>query len=353
MANLLVGIVGLPNVGKSTVFNALVSSAKAKVGKYPFTTVEKNMGTVNVPDDALFELAKLENIEKVTPATVEIVDIAGLIKGAHEGEGLGNQFLHYIREVDVILQVVRFFQDEKVPHVHQQIDPQDDIEIVNDELILKDIETLEHRLTREKVSAEEKDILQRFTKELNQGKLASEIEVSEKELPVISQLFLLTGKKQVLLANIGEEDLKNPPLPLSICAKLESDLAQFPWTERQQFLKEYGIAKSAREEIIRAVYEALEVITFYTIAKRKEARAWTIRLGSTSLMAAAKVHTDFAKHFIKVEVINVDELLVHGSHSTGSGQAWNKAHELGKIALHGRDYIVQDGDVIEFKINVG
>lgn len=340
--NLSVGIVGLPNAGKSTVFNALVSSVKAKVGKYPFTTVEKNMGTVNVPDDTLFELAKVENIEKVTPATVEIVDIAGLIKGAHEGEGLGNQFLHYIREVDVILQVVRFFQDENVPHVHQKIDPQDDIEIINDELILKDIETLEHRLTKEKITAEEKAIVERIIKTLNQGKLASEIEISEKESPIISQLFLLTGKKQVLLANMGEEDIKNPPLTLSICAKLESDLSEFPWTERQQFLKEYGISRSAREQIIRAAYEALEKITFYTIAKRKEARAWTLKRGSNALEAAARVHTDFAKRFIKAEVISASELL--------ELRGWNKAKELGKITLHGKDYIVQDGDVIEFKI---
>lgn len=348
--SLSVGIVGLPNVGKSTVFNALVTRAKAKVGQYPFTTVDKNIGSVNVPDETLFDLAKVENIEKVTPAQVEIVDIAGLIKGAHAGEGLGNQFLHHIREVELILHLVRFFQDENIPHVHAKIDPVDDVEIINDELILADLETLDRRLKKEKVSVEEKIVLEKFIRELNAGKLASEVSAKEGELEFVKPINLLTSKKQVLLANIGEVEIKNPPKEikgqptLSICAKLEAELAEFPWTEQQRFLKEYGLSHSAKDQIIKTIYEALDVLTFYTIAKRKEARAWTLRRGQTALDAAGKVHTDFAENFIKAEVISVDELLELGG--------WNKAKEKGKVRLEGRDYLVQDGDVIEFKVGI-
>lgn len=342
--NLSVGIVGLPNAGKSTLFNALVTRPKALTAKYPFTTIDKNIGVVNVPDERLFDLAKVENIEKVTPATLTIVDIAGLIKGAHEGEGLGNQFLHHIREVDVILHVVRFFKDQNVPHVHTRIDPEDDVEIVNDELLLSDIEVLERRLNKEKVTPEEKKIISRFTTELNQGRLASEVATTEEALDVVRPLNLLTLKKQILLANIGEEDLKNPPFPLSICAKLESELSAFPWTEKQRFLKEYGLSVSCRDQIIQAVYAAFETMTFYTIAKGKEAKAWTLRRGQTALMAASEIHTDFARHFIKVEVIGVSELLVHGS--------WLKAKESGKVRLEGREYMVRDGDVLEFKVGI-
>lgn len=346
--NLSVGIVGLPNAGKSTLFNALVTKPMAKVGKYPFTTVDKNVGIVSVPDDVLFELAKIEDIAKVTPATITFIDIAGLIKGAHTGEGLGNQFLHHIREVDLILHVVRFFQDENVPHVHSKIDPMDDIEVINDELILADIESLSKKLEKEKVSVEEKEVIQKFISELNKGKLASNVELSEKELDLIKALNLLTFKKQVLVANISEKDIKNPkkvikdqPI-LSFCAKLEAELAEFPWVEQQRFFKEYGLKSSAKENIITSCYRALDIVTFYTIAKRKEARAWTVKKGTNAITAAGKVHTDFVKHFIKVEAISVEELIKIGS--------WQKAHEKGLITLHGKDYMVQDRDVLEFKV---
>lgn len=346
--NLSVGIVGLPNAGKSTVFNALVTTYKAKVGQYPFTTVDKNVGSVAVPDDMLVRLASLENIGKVTPTTITVVDIAGLIKGAHEGEGLGNQFLHHIREVDVILHVVRFFTDNDVPHVHQAIDPEDDLEIVNDELILADIETLDKRMKKEKVAEEERVVLSRLSGQLDKGVLANEVSLSEHELGFVKPVNLLTLKNQVLLANISESDVKNPQKEvkgkrlLSICAKLEAELAEFPWTEKQRFLKEYGLSHTAKDAIIKGVYEALDVLTFYTIAKRKEARAWTLPKGLQAIDAAGKVHTDFAKHFIKAEVISAKELLTIGN--------WYKAKETGKIHLEGRDYIVQDGDVIEFKV---
>lgn len=346
--NLSVGIVGLPNAGKSTVFNALVMMPRAKTGKYPFTTVEKNVGVVHVPDDVLVDVATMENIAKVTPASITFIDIAGLIKGAHTGEGLGNQFLHHIREVDLILHVVRFFKDENVPHVHAQVDPIDDIEIINDELLLSDLATLDKRLTREKVISEEREVVQKFINALNKGQLASTMAVSEKELSIIRHLTLLTAKKQILLANIGEEDINNPQKEIgdrslvTMCARLEAELVQFPWTEQQRFFKEYGLAKSAKEKVIGACYHALDIVTFYTIAKHKEARAWPIKRGASAVEAAGKIHTDFAAHFIKAEVIGAKELLaVYG---------WHKAKEAGRVRLEGRDYIVQDGDVVEFKI---
>lgn len=341
--SLSVGIIGLPNVGKSTLFNALVTKPSAKVAAFPFTTIDKNIGVVNVPDETLFKLAVLEGIEKVTPATITFVDIAGLIKGAHEGEGLGNQFLHHIREVDLILHVVRFFRDENVPHVHQKIDPEDDVEIVNDELLLADIATLEKRLQDKKIDAKEKQVLQKYIEKLNQGTLARDVSSTDEEKIIIAPLNLLTMKKQFLVANVGEDEIASPSPYLSICARLESELTEFAWTEQQKLLKELGLPKErAKEKIILEAYKALDLVTFYTIAKRKEARAWPIRKGATAIEAAGKVHTDFVKHFVKVEAINVYDLLKIGS--------WHKAHELGKIALHGRDYIVQNQDVLEFKV---
>lgn len=347
--SLKVGIVGLPNAGKSTLFNALVTKPSARVAAFPFTTIDKNIGEVRVPDEILYKLAALEGIEKVTPTTITFVDIAGLIKGAHEGEGLGNQFLHHIHEVDLILHVVRFFRDENVPHVHQKIDPEDDIEIVNDELLLADIATLEKRLQDRKILPYEKQVLQRYIEELNQGTLARDVEFSNEEKAIITPLNLLTMKKQLLVANIGEDEVANPPKEIrgkpvvSICARLESDLTEFPWIEQQRLLKELGLPKErAKEKIILEAYKALDLVTFYTIAKHTEARAWPIKKGATAIEAAGKVHTDFAKHFVKVEAINVLELIGVGS--------WHKAHEEGKIALHGKDYIVQDQDVLEFKV---
>lgn len=343
-----IGIVGLPNAGKSTLFNALVSKYKAAVATHPFTTIEKNVGRVEVPDKTLFALAKIENIGEVVPATITFVDIAGLIKGAHQGEGLGNQFLHHIREVDLILHVIRFFKAENVPHVHLKIDPEEDVVIVNEELLLADLQSLEKRLTKEKTLAEEKAIIQKLIKELNQGKFASQVEVDEKEREFVKSLNLLTAKKQLLVANIGEEDIKNPPKTLngkeilSICAKLEAELEELPWVEAQQFLKTYGLTKTAKERLIIEAYKSLDLVTFYTIAKRRQARAWPLKKGANALQAAAKIHSDFAKHFVKVEAIAAQELLKIGS--------WNKAKELGKISFHGKDYIVADGDVLEFKV---
>lgn len=345
---LKVGIVGLPNAGKSTLFNTLVSHGKAQTAPYPFTTIDKNLGMVEVPDETLFKLAKVENIAKVSPVTIEFVDIAGLIKGAHLGEGLGNQFLHHIREVDLILHLVRFFKNKDVPHVHTEVDPEEDVEVVNEELLFADLETLKRRRDSPKNSEEEKTLIKKLIDNLDKGIPASKIELTDKELELSKPLNLLTFKQQLMVANIGEGDINNPPKQLkgktilTISAKLESELSELPWVEQQKFLKEYGLTKSAKENIILESYRALNIITFYTIAKRQEARAWTLIKGSTALSAAGKIHTDFIKHFVKVEQINSQELIKTNS--------WHKAHELGKILIHGKDYLVQDQDVLEFKV---
>ncbi len=349
---LKVGIVGLPNAGKSTLFNALVEKPKAPTATHPFTTIDKNIGSVNVSDDLLFKLASLENIEKVTPASITFIDIAGLIKGAHQGEGLGNQFLHYIREVDLILHVVRFFENPQVPHVHATIDPEEDLKIVNEELLLADLESLERKLKKEKLSKEEKDLVKYLIKELNQGKMASEIlsQLDDKQQTMVKFYQLLTAKKQIGVANIDESDLNNPRTKINntfllpIAAKFEAELNELPWVEQQKILKDLGLKSSSKTQIIQSCYQNLDLITFYTIAKRTEARAWPIKKGSKAIEAAEKIHSDFAKHFVKVEVIAAQELVKIGG--------WNKAKEIGKIILEGRNYIVKNKDVLEFKISL-
>jgi len=349
-SKLSIGIVGLPNAGKSTLFNALIEKPKAKVAAHPFTTIDKNIGVVNVPDDTLFQLAKIEKIDKMTPTTITFVDIAGLIKGANLGEGLGNQFLSHIREVDLILHLVRFFQDEKVSHVNARIDPKQDMAIVNEELQLADLQTVERKLKQEKTTPEERMILKKCFDQLNQGVSVSNLTLNEKEKYYVNSLNLLTGKKQLIIANIGEEEVESPQKQingqeiLSVCAKLEAELNELSWVEQQKFLKDVGLKISLKDKIIKESYRALDIITFYTIAKRTEARAWTLKRGSTALEAAAKIHTDFAKNFIKAEVINAQELIKIGG--------WHEAHRLGKIILHGKDYEMKDGEVVEFKVNV-
>lgn len=347
---LKVGIVGLPNAGKSTLFNALVVKPKAGVGQHPFTTIEKNIGVVDVLDETLFALAKAEKIDKVTPTRITFFDIAGLIKGAHLGDGLGNQFLHHIHEVDLILHVIRFFKDENVPHIHSQIDPEEDVDIVNEELLFADLSRLEKHIEKPTISEQEKIVVNKLIEALNKGTPAREVSLTSEEKTIAKSLDLLTMKRQLYVANIGVEDVKNPPKKLydkdilSICAKLEADLSEMPWTEQQRFLKGYDLEKTAKEHIIKETYTALDIATFYTIAKHKEARAWPLRKGKTAIEAAAKIHTDFTTHFVKVEVINADQLFVLGT--------WQKAHELGKIGLHGKEYEVQNQDVLEFKVSI-
>ncbi len=297
--NLSVGIVGLPNAGKSTLFNALASRRLAETAPRPFTTINPHEAVVPVPDSDLERLSKLVNPEKKVPATVTFIDIAGLVKGAHQGEGLGNQFLAKIREVDAIVHVVRVFEDENVSHVHGRIDPKEDIEVVNLELELGGI------------------------------------------LP----------KPTIYVANVSESQLADKSFSLDyqpllfICAKLEEELIDLEEKEREEYLKEIGIKQSGLESLIKKAYEILGLITFYTIKGGKEVHAWSIKKGNSVIVAAAKVHTDFAKKFIKAEVINVNELINLGS--------WKTAHDKGKIRLEGKDYIVQDKDVIEFKIGSG
>ena len=345
---LKIGIIGLPNAGKSTLFNALVEKTQARVEPRPFTTIDKNAGVVNVPDETLVELAKIHNISKITYAQIEFVDIAGLIKGAHQGEGLGNEFLGHIKEVDLILHVLRYFKSDSVPHIHTKIDPEEDFQIVNQELILKDIETVEKRLSKKKISKEEKEFLQKLFEHLNQGKMAKDFPFEKEEKEMVKELFLLTMKDQVIVANIGEEEIERKfdridgfeVIPIS--AKLEAELSLLPWVEKRKFMKEVGLKESARRKIIRACYDKLGAITFYTIAKGKEARAWSVKKGTNVYEAAGKIHTDFQKKFIKAFIVSAKELISIGS--------WQRALQQGKAQIVGRDYVVKEGDVIEIKL---
>jgi len=297
---LSVGIVGLPNAGKSTLFNALLSRQLAAVASYPFTTVEPNVGKVPVPDERLEKLSQLIKPQQTTPATVEFIDIAGLVKGAHRGEGLGNQFLAKIREVSLIVHLVRAFANPDVPHYYQELDPVRDIEIVNLELELGGIKKPAIYV-------------------LN----VSEDQLGDKNWPP--------------KAKVGGQEIEFIP----ICAKLESDLAEFSAEERNQYLKQSGIEESGLDKLIKKAYQMLGLITFYTIKGGKEVRAWSLTRGKTALDAAGEVHTDMAKGFVKAEVISFDELLAVGN--------WQEAGETGKVRSEGRGYQVKDGDVIEFK----
>lgn len=301
-----VGIVGLPNTGKSTLFNALLSRQVAQVANYPFTTIEPHEGIVALPDERLEKLSAIVKPEKTTPATVTFIDIAGLVKDAHKGEGLGNQFLAKIREVDAIVHVVRAFENPDVPHYYQTIDPRRDVEIVSLELELAGIK----KPTICVLNVDEKGIT--GSTSLPAGKAGT------------------TG-----IAGIEGKE------PIIICAKLEMELAEFKPEERKEYLSQMGIKESGLEKLIKKTYKILDLITFYTIKGGVEMRAWSLKSGQTALDAAAKVHTDFAQGFIKVEAVSFEDLVVAGS--------WQKAHEAGKVRLEGKDYQVRDGDVVEFK----
>ncbi|MGN0170740.1 MAG: redox-regulated ATPase YchF [Lachnospiraceae bacterium] len=362
------GIVGLPNVGKSTLFNSL-TKAGAESANYPFCTIDPNVGIVAVPDERLKKLGDLYHSRKVTPAVIEFVDIAGLVKGASKGEGLGNQFLANIREVDAIVHVVRCFEDANIVHVDGSIDPVRDIETINLELIFSDLEILERRIAKtaksarmDKEAAKELPILERIKAYLEDGKLAKSLAFEdEEEAAFVKTLNLLTAKPVIFAANVAEDDLSDDgegnrfvqqvkeyakdmgSEVFVICAQIEQEIAELDDEEKAMFLEELGLKESGLEKLIRASYRLLGLISYLTSGE-DETRAWTIKKGTKAPQAAGKIHTDFERGFIKAEVVNYEDLLRLGSLAA--------AKEKGLVGIEGKDYVVKDGDVILFRFNV-
>jgi GTP-binding protein YchF len=361
------GIVGLPNVGKSTLFNSL-TKARAESANYPFCTIDPNIGIVSIPDERLPVLAKLYNSEKVIPAIIEFVDIAGLVKGASKGEGLGNQFLANIREVDAIIHVVRCFEDTNIIHVEGSIDPVRDIETINLELIFSDLEILERRISKtakgaknDKELAKELELLEKLKAHLEGGKMAKTFEADEDEIKLIASYNLLTNKPVIYAANVKEEDLiddgenndyvrvvrevatNDNSEVFVISARIEQEIAELEDDEKKLFLKELGLSESGLDKLVKASYRILGLISYLT-AGPKETKAWTIKKGTKAPQAAGKIHSDFERGFIRAEIVNYDHLVQCGS--------FNAAKEKGLVRLEGKDYVVQDGDVILFRFNV-
>jgi ribosome-binding ATPase len=365
------GIIGLPNVGKSTLFNAVTRSHKAAAENYPFCTIEPNLGVVPVPEPRLGQIAHVVKTGALIPTTIEFVDIAGLVKGASRGEGLGNKFLSHIREVDALIQVVRCFEDPDIVHVAGAIDPVRDLEIITTELVLADYEAVQKRL--EKISRDvkrgdkhaliEARLLDQIGAHLNQGKTANTLAApwSPEEKSIVRGFFLLTDKPMIIVANVKEGELagveSNPIVArvreyarthhdceaVVLCAQLESDLAELSPEEAQDYLKELGVKESGLAALIHSTYHLLGLRTFFTF-NEKEVRAWTIRSGATAAKAAGTIHTDFERGFIKAEAVSWEELVKHGSVA--------RARETGHYRVEGRDYLVRDGDVLLFKFNV-
>lgn len=362
------GIVGLPNVGKSTLFNSL-TKAGAESANYPFCTIDPNVGIVTVPDERLKLLGDMYQSKKVTPAVIEFVDIAGLVKGASKGEGLGNQFLSNIREVDAVVHVVRCFEDENVVHVDGSVDPLRDIETINLELVFSDIEILERRIAKtsrgarnDKALAKELDLLERLKAHLEEGRLARSFAVGdEEEEQWFASYNLLTAKPVIFAANVAEVDLADEGAGnryvqavrdfagaegsevFVICAQIEQEIAELDEEEKAMFLEDLGLKESGLEKLIRASYHLLGLISYLT-AGEDETRAWTIRKGTKAPQAAGKIHTDFERGFIKAEVVNYKDLLEQGSLAA--------AREKGLVGMEGKEYVVRDGDVILFRFNV-
>ncbi len=358
------GVVGLPNVGKSTLFNA-ITKAGAQAANYPFCTIEPNVGVVAVPDERLTKLAELFNSKKITPTTLEFVDIAGLVKGASKGEGLGNKFLSHIREVDAIVHTVRCFDDENITHVDGSVNPLRDIETINLELIFSDMEMIERRLQKARVAVkgdkkyqEEIDFLEKLYKFLEEGKPARNYPATDDEKEILKTLFLLTSKPVIYAANVSEDDVatENDYVKqvkeyakaegsevIVLSAKLEEDLADMSDDEKAIFFAELGIDKSGLDKLVTACYKLLNLISYLT-AGEKETRAWTIVKGTKAPQAAGKIHSDFERGFIRAEVVDYQTLL--------DCKGYAGAKEKGKIRSEGKDYVMQDNDVVTFRFNV-
>jgi ribosome-binding ATPase len=374
------GIVGLPNVGKSTLFNAVTRTRKAQAANYPFCTIDPNLGVVTVPDARLETLAKLSHSQKIIPAAIEFVDIAGLVKGASAGEGLGNQFLSHIREVNAIVQVVRCFENADIHHVSGTIDPVRDIEVINTELVLADLASLQKRHDRlqkevragSKAAKAEVVVIDKLLPHLDTGKPAVTLELTDEEKAVARDLFLLSSKPTLFACNVAESDLaaiseaaagdpnSNPAArnvgavqeyarnhfateAVVISAQIESELVDLSETEAQEYLRDLGVSGSGVGALIRAVYHLLGLRTYLTTGE-KETRAWTIRAGDKAPAAAGVIHSDFERGFIAAETVHFDDLVALGSFA--------KARESGKLRIEGKEYVVRDGDVVEFRFNV-
>jgi obg-like ATPase 1 len=369
--SLKAGIVGLPNVGKSTLFNAVVENGKAQAANFPFCTIEPNVGIVAVPDSRLQVLSKLSGSQKTVPASIEFVDIAGLVKGASQGEGLGNKFLSHIREVDSILQVVRCFEDNDIIHVNGKVDPKSDIDVINLELIFCDLDQIGKRIERlkkgkakdsqSKVKEEaEKSALERIQEALLEGKPARSVALSDLEMEVVKHLCLLTMKPMIYVANVAETDLAEPEKNayveevkglssdlqsghVVVSAQVESELTELPLEERTEYLNSLGVSESGLGNLIRATYSLLGLQTYFTSGE-KETRAWTIHAGMTAPQAAGVIHSDFEKGFIRAETVAYEDFVTAGSIAA--------AREKGLLRSEGKEYIVKEGDVMLFRFNV-
>ena len=362
------GIVGLPNVGKSTLFNAVTRTRKAQAANYPFCTIDPNVGVVTVPDSRLDALAKLSRSQKIVPAAIEFVDIAGLVRGSSQGEGMGNQFLHAIRETDTMIQVVRCFEDESVVHVDGSIDPKRDIETIQIELALADLATVERRRERvqktaksgDKTARAELGVIDKLQPVLEEFKPARSVSLDDDERTIARNYFLLTMKPTIYAANVNEATLNAPDENeyvkqvreiaaaetsecVVICAQLEADLVDLSPAERREYLESLGVKSSGVDQLIKSAYRVLGLMSFLT-AGEKEARAWTIPQGSRAQDAAGAIHSDIARGFIRAEIVGYDALMRAGSYTA--------AKEQGLMRLEGKGYIMQEGDVVNFRFNV-